>query len=336
MLDVRPTAYITPLDEQTIGPLTPLIHVENLADEDAVVRGLIRIYRESLGTLLYSSVLHPTAVNHGQNADIAAETEFNPGAPADDDYFIITSIDAQSIQTGHVNTVPLAQFYFDVKPAPMGLPPATHHTTHENGGMDQVDLTGMTGLLATPQTPVSHALEHEPGGSDPLDVSGMPGILAQPQPPDVHDIAGAAHTSAATPGQILQADANGLPVDATNTDTDVADAVSKRNCRANGTASSATPTPNADTTDLYYLSALAEAAAFGAPTGSPVEGQKLVIRVLDNGTARALNWNAGAGGYIARGVELPTTTVLSKYLYVGLIYNAIAAKWDCVAASQEA
>ena len=36
------------------------------------------------------------------------------------------------------------------------------------------------------------------------------------------------HTSAATPGKMLKADANGLPVDATNTDADVADAVSKK------------------------------------------------------------------------------------------------------------
>jgi len=34
------------------------------------------------------------------------------------------------------------------------------------------------------------------------------------------------HTSTATPGQVLKADANGLPVDASNTDTDVASAVS--------------------------------------------------------------------------------------------------------------
>ena len=36
------------------------------------------------------------------------------------------------------------------------------------------------------------------------------------------------HTSGATPGQILKADANGLPVDATNPDADVADAVTKK------------------------------------------------------------------------------------------------------------
>jgi hypothetical protein len=36
------------------------------------------------------------------------------------------------------------------------------------------------------------------------------------------------HTSSATSGRMLKADASGLPIDATNTDTDVADAVSKR------------------------------------------------------------------------------------------------------------
>ena len=36
------------------------------------------------------------------------------------------------------------------------------------------------------------------------------------------------HTSSATAGRMLKADTNGLPVNATNTDTDVADAVSKR------------------------------------------------------------------------------------------------------------
>ena len=46
--------------------------------------------------------------------------------------------------------------------------------------------------------------------------------------PEAHTITGAAHTSTATPGQILKADANGLPINATDTDTNVHDAVSKK------------------------------------------------------------------------------------------------------------
>jgi len=99
--------------------------------------------------------------------------------------------------------------------------------------------------------------------------------------------------------------------------------------RIGTTASSSTPTPNADTHDQYNVTAQAATATFGAPTGTPTDGQKLIVRVKDNGTARTLNWNA-----IYRegdDVSLPTTTVLSKTLYCGFIYNAADTKWDLVA-----
>ena len=97
-------------------------------------------------------------------------------------------------------------------------------------------------------------------------------------------------------------------------------------------ASSATPTPNCDTSDMFTVTALAEAATFGAPTGAPTNGQKLIIRICDNGTARALAWNTV---YIARGAALPTATVSYKYLYIGFLYNSVSSKWECVASSQE-
>lgn len=100
-----------------------------------------------------------------------------------------------------------------------------------------------------------------------------------------------------------------------------------------GTTSSATPTPAADDYEQYNLTALAEAATFGAPTGTPADTQKLIIRIKDNGTARALSWNSV---YRSCGATLPTTTVISKTTYVGLIYNSAATKWDCVAVTTEA
>jgi len=83
-------------------------------------------------------------------------------------------------------------------------------------------------------------------------------------------------------------------------------------------------------TTPFYLS---QASAFGAPTGSPSQGQKLIVRIKDNATARALAWNAI---YRAMGTALPTTTVLSKTLYLGYIYNLTDTKWDLVASAQEA
>jgi hypothetical protein len=101
-------------------------------------------------------------------------------------------------------------------------------------------------------------------------------------------------------------------------------------------ASQTTPTPAVGSIGqdiLFILTAQAAAAAFGAPTGTPSQGQKLTVRIKDNGTARALTYNAI---YRALGTALPTTTVLSKTLYLGFIYNATDTKWDLVASAQEA
>ena len=90
-------------------------------------------------------------------------------------------------------------------------------------------------------------------------------------------------------------------------------------------ASSATPTPNCDTDDVYIITALAVDATFGAPTGTPVNGQKLIIRITDDGVGRALSWNAI---YRAGAVALPNTTEGLVTLYCGFIYNAGDDKWD--------
>lgn len=99
--------------------------------------------------------------------------------------------------------------------------------------------------------------------------------------------------------------------------------------RVSTIASSATPTPNGDTTDVFTVTALAEAAEFAAPTGTPTDEQCLVIRIKDNGTARALTWNA----IYREGVDvaLPDTTVESKTMKLGFMWNAADSKWDLYA-----
>lgn len=100
--------------------------------------------------------------------------------------------------------------------------------------------------------------------------------------------------------------------------------------RAYSEASNATPTPNGDLYDVHLLTAQAAAAAFAAPTGTPLEGQRLLIRIKDNGTARALAWNAI---YRQVGMALPTTTVIGQTMYIGFLYNSTDSKWDLVAMS---
>lgn len=102
--------------------------------------------------------------------------------------------------------------------------------------------------------------------------------------------------------------------------------------RVGTTATSATPTPVGDSNDLYAVTALAAAAELQAPSGTPVNGQGILIRIKDDGTPRALTYNAI---YRAIGVTLPTTTAASKTIYLGCVYNSADSKWDVVGVAEE-
>jgi hypothetical protein len=96
--------------------------------------------------------------------------------------------------------------------------------------------------------------------------------------------------------------------------------------RVQTVTSSATVTP-ISTNDLVIITAQAVGLTLANPTGTFTEGQALMIRIKDNGTARAITFDTN---YRAIGVTLPTTTVISKTLYLGIIYNATDGKWDVV------
>ncbi len=101
--------------------------------------------------------------------------------------------------------------------------------------------------------------------------------------------------------------------------------------RINSTASSATPAINTDTTDQFNITALAAAitSMTSSLTGTPVDGQRLTIRIKDNGSARTIAWGAS---FISSGsAALPAITVASKTHMVGLVYDAVALVWVCMA-----
>lgn len=99
--------------------------------------------------------------------------------------------------------------------------------------------------------------------------------------------------------------------------------------------SSATPTVNTDNCDAVTITALAAAITSMTTnlTGTPTNFQKLIYRIKDDGTARAITWGAS---FEAKWVALPTTTVISKVLTVWFIYDTVTSKRWCVASVQEA
>ena len=104
------------------------------------------------------------------------------------------------------------------------------------------------------------------------------------------------------------------------------------NPRVQSVSSSATVTPTS-TNDLVKITAQAVGLTLANPTGTFAEGQALIIRIKDNGTARSIAYGTN---FRAIGVTLPTTTVLSKTTYLGIIFNDTDTKWDVVGVTTQA
>lgn len=96
-----------------------------------------------------------------------------------------------------------------------------------------------------------------------------------------------------------------------------------------GASGSFTP---ALTASIFTVTALGAAATIAAPSGTPVDGYGFMLRIKDNGTPRALTWNAI---YRAIGITLPTTTVANKTMYIAMRYNGVDSKWDVLSVARE-
>lgn len=98
-----------------------------------------------------------------------------------------------------------------------------------------------------------------------------------------------------------------------------------------------TLTPTVATVDIYAYTALASALAINAPTGTPVDGDKLLFRILDNGTSRVITWNATFTSMVGTAFTNTFSTTAGKTTYVGCIYNASGTpRWDVIAVTTQA
>jgi len=99
------------------------------------------------------------------------------------------------------------------------------------------------------------------------------------------------------------------------------------------TVSSSATVTAVSTNDIVTITAQAVNLTLANPTGTFTEGQSLIIRVKDNGTARTITYGAN---FRAIGVTAPTTTVISKTTYIGCIYNSTDTKFDIIGVCTEA
>lgn len=98
------------------------------------------------------------------------------------------------------------------------------------------------------------------------------------------------------------------------------------------TASTATLTPDLSAYNVYTVTAQAVGLTIGAPIGTPTDGEVVVFRFKDNGTARSITWNAV---FRAIGDSVVGATTAGKWTYVNCMYNANASKWDVLPAITE-
>lgn len=101
--------------------------------------------------------------------------------------------------------------------------------------------------------------------------------------------------------------------------------------RVQAVTSASTVTPTS-ANDEVVITAQAAALTIANPTGTMVQGQALIIRIKDDGTARAISWGTN---YRAIGAALPTTTVISKTMYVSMIWNSTDTKFDIIGTAEE-
>jgi hypothetical protein len=165
-----------------------------------------------------------------------------------------------------------------------------------------------------------------PGASILAETDGTPGVNDMPG----RLIFSTTADGAATSTERMRIDSAGL-VSVTGTISSTG-GVTVRNVSV---ASASPILPTSNTADQYNVTALAAGVTVSAPSGTPTNGQKLTLRIKDNGTAQTLTWTTTSGGYRVIGTTLPLTTVISKTLYVGLIYNSTDVFWDVVAVAQQ-
>ncbi len=99
-------------------------------------------------------------------------------------------------------------------------------------------------------------------------------------------------------------------------------------------ADTATLTPEIATYDIFHVTALAQAITIANhSTSTPADGDMMLIRLLDNGTGRAISFG---NKYVGKaGTALPTTTTLSKNLSMLFIWDANLSKWNLLASGLE-
>lgn len=100
---------------------------------------------------------------------------------------------------------------------------------------------------------------------------------------------------------------------------------------------------NSDQYETYIITAQSTSFTISADSGSPIDGQKMLFRIKDNGTSRTITFTGGVSKgfrpvgttFSVTGSDYTYSTTISKNTYFGCVYNSLDSRWDIIAVSQE-
>lgn len=98
--------------------------------------------------------------------------------------------------------------------------------------------------------------------------------------------------------------------------------------RIGSLTASTTLTIDSDLYDQFYLTEMTATTTI-AVSGTPENGQKLILGITASTTAQGLVWADNFA--TSTDLDLPAETVAEKTLFLGFIYNAIKTKWVLLA-----
>lgn len=234
-----------------------------------------------------------------------------------------------TLTTGDIAEGGSNKYYTDARARlALSLTPGTSGATYDSvtGILDLSQLQGTTGTV----TSVSVASANGVSGTvtNPNSTPVLTIQLGDIVPTSVNasgNVKGATVTSTGT----LQANGNvningdlTFGTNSTITGGSFSAKITPRVSTTSGGTSFAAPS---DTCDQFEVASISTAFTIANPTGTPVDGQKLLQKFSDAGTAVAISWG---NLYNPCGCALPLYTVAGKPFYVECVYNSATSKWD--------
>jgi hypothetical protein len=144
----------------------------------------MRVYSRASGVLVWSAALSPTVIPAGDEREVSTAAIWTPDAVGS--FLVTAAISCPGDMVPGNNF--LSPTLIEVQELPTPPPGAVvkHAQQHQRGGGDELNVSGLRGVLADAQFAAPHRGSHERGGSDEIQVAGLRGKLADPQTPDTH------------------------------------------------------------------------------------------------------------------------------------------------------